>query len=665
MPYIDSGFIDLDYYEGDLSPLPPMVDYIVSINRSFVLDGVDISSNVTEAEVTRSNGKAWTILSCTINNLTIDKSLIRKADKRLIVTIGTDTHSFILYDVDVDYKESSRVIGYTDGCLLEFPFAVKTNKLYSGMANTVIKTLMGTISNSVGTPDFNLNTASLVLDGSPLQAIQKLVNVSGGTMFYEQGTLNIANHFNSKDGSSRLDINNSLLVSKDHSDNFSGSPLVNKVIFNAQNTTSTVSEPLITMIIDEECGNPYFLLNPTPDSISQVTSNLGNKSLTTKTQIYETRLNDSNSFNVGGGIESIVSITHAGNIIDPSGYSFAQGTNNINLVATYTGMVKVVYLTQAIEVYDNFGVFNPDDNAYLFEMQYLNQELIESIRSCETEEDVNTNMSSCSVEMYGSMALDTPVYFDVEGSLDNIAFVSDPSAIPTTQSGYQVYGTFDTSFINGITTETGIVERNFTEQIKDVSENTSIPNAYGFFVRKGLIAKTIFVGSVSISMSSYTSNPEYDILFMTSDRFLSYSAEVTHDINVTRYLIPPVGVNNEVLKVDFYLCENITTFEYPKEDSSSGSSDDASCILPLDLTIDIVRELELTTAMVKNRKVTFDEDEYTIDGSGCIEVLIDTQGKWTIDCDTLRRGSEIYIDSLNAVDSVAEYQNTIPRPPLS
>ena len=90
MAYVKSDYVSPNYTENDNVIIPEPTDNIVSINRSFILDGIDITSYITEAEIIRENGKAYTTLACSTFDYIIAEDLIRNPNKRLTVTIGVD-----------------------------------------------------------------------------------------------------------------------------------------------------------------------------------------------------------------------------------------------------------------------------------------------------------------------------------------------------------------------------------------------------------------------------------------------------------------------------------------------------------------------------------------------------------------------------------------------
>ncbi len=382
MGYYDLGYIATGYFEGDTTTLTPS-DKIVNITRSFMLDGVDITSYVTDAEIIRENHKSYSTLSMSMMGYEIDKTFIRNKDIRLVVTIGTMVYSFILFDVDRDYKGKYEIIAKTQGCLLDYPFSAKINDLFSGSGNQIIAELCSEISHYNTLPDFNFYEGSFTMEGSKLEGVDSLVAVSGGTYYEVNDHLIFAEHLRvNPSATPKFIFTDEILTSKVYSDNYSGSPLVNKVVFNA-NEEDILSEPLITMVTNEDCSRPYFMFNPTPDNIVNIASNLGTMYFSFKEVLVQETFN-ANFLRVNGGIDSVKQITLNGVVVSDTTYQFIQGQNVILFDAVLNGIITVTYITKVIQMYQYNGKFDFETRSNIYNVQYLNQILdVESSKSAD------------------------------------------------------------------------------------------------------------------------------------------------------------------------------------------------------------------------------------------------------------------------------------------
>lgn len=639
MAYFDLGYTEVGYFTGETVTVTPS-DTIVNIARSFILDGVDITSYVTDAEIIRENHKAYSTLSMSMMGYEIDKTFIRNKDIRLVVTIGTMVYSFILFDVDRDYKGKYEIIAKTQGCLLDYPFSPKINDLYSGTGNEIIGVLCAEISHYNTLPDFKFNEGSFTLEGSKLEGVDSLVAVSGGTYYEVNDHLIFAEHLRVNPSvTPKFIFTDEILTSKVYSDNYSGSPLVNKVVFNA-NEEDILSEPLITMVTNEDCSRPYFMFNPTPDNIANITSNLGTMFFSFK-EILVQETFDANFLRVNGGIDSIKQITLNGAVVSDATYQFIQGQNVILFDSILSGIITVTYITKVVQMYQYNGKFDFETRSNIYNIQYLNQILDVSVDVCADVLDMG-GLNNNSIELVGEgMSLDTPTQFDVIGAVNNISFVSNPSAVPTVVNGYYAYGDFDTTFMQGITIETGLsVEKSFSATIENLTANYTDAgvDVFGFYTSNDIEISEAMVGSVVLPLAKYDAGGYY-IYYTNQSRFLNLSVTCTYTAVVDRYTIPAVGASNTVRLIDFYNDNGVTTFEYPE---------DGTCLLPTHRTIDVASLLDTVAHKVAGKTVTYLGTTYTIASNGTFLIYLTTQQKVVIDTGHIKRGTYITVDTTYA-----------------
>ncbi len=645
MPYIKDGFIHDGYYEGDATTITPS-DKILNITYSFVLDGVDITEFVESSDIIRENGKAFTTLSMKLSGYIIDTTYIRNKDIRLVVTIGTSTYSFILYDVDKDFKGDYNIIGKTQGCLLDEPFSTKVNDTIFGSANDIITTLTSNISSYNSLPNFEFNEGSFALEGSPLDGLEQLIAVSGGTMFEINDHLILTPHFYIESDTPRFILNNDVLFSKVLSDNFSGSSLAKEVIFNASEA-DLLSEPLITLVSEENCLRPYFLFNPIPSNISSISSNLGDMVLTFINQTYK-EIIDSNNISVSGGIISITQITLDGVPIDESDYQYVQNYNTILFTSTKKGTITVSYLTKGIKLYERNGIFDISTRSVYYTMQYLTQTLDANVPMC-AEMIESDGLNNFSISLVGSgILMDTPTQFDVIGTVNNVAFVSDPSSVPTVVNGYYAYGNFDTTFMETISIEQDlVVDKTLTSTFENVTDNitNSVEPLFGFFTSPDIEIGETMIGSLVLNLEKDDTNPLYNIYYTTNSTFLGISSTSTYSAIVDRYTIPSVGIGNTVKYIDFYYDNGVSSFSYP--DLTDGTYA-GLCVLPATILLDIASLLDLYPQTVSGGTITYNGVPSLIAPNGKTTIIATTATKIIIDTAHLRKGSFITVDTSNA-----------------
>jgi len=646
MPYIDTGYIAEDYYENDISTITP-TENIIAINTNFVLDGVDIKKYVGDVSITRENKKAFSVLTMKLSGYDIPTTAIRNKDVRLIATIGLTQYSFIIIDADKDHKGNYDILAKTQGCLLDYPFSVSINESFIGNSNDIISELATDVSIYNGLPSFDFNEGSFVLDGSALEGVERLVDVSGGTFFEVDDKLVLTPHLHIETTTPKFILNDGILTSKVVSSNYSGSPLTKKVIFNVSET-DLLSEPLITMVYDEDtCNRPYFLLNPVPYNIANITSNLGDMTLTFFEQTYTEAISD-NTVTVSGGIVNIKQITLDGIPIDEATYEFVTGYNTILFTTPLNGIISVAYLTKAIYVYEKNGLFDFETRSVIYTMEYLTQKLDISINTCADVIDSN-GLNSFSVELVGEKILmDAPTQFDVIGNVTNLAFISNPTALPSIVNSYYAYGSFNTSFMAGISIESGLlVDKTLTATFRNITNN--LPNVntevFGFFTSPDIDISEVLIGSLSIAVIKNSRNPLYNIYYTSNDTFVGQSITATYKAVVDRYTIPTVGASNTVRYIDFYYEDGIASFSYP--DINDGTYAGV-CSLPAVILLDVATLLDMYPQTLTGQTITYMGIPHLILPNGKVTITAHTATKQVIDTGYLRKGSYITIDTTNA-----------------
>ena len=617
-------------------------DKIVNITRTFVLNGVDISAFIGEAELIRENHKAYATLSMSMAGYEIPSEYIRNKDIRLVVTLGSMVYSFILFDVDKNHRGVYEIIAKTQGCLLDYPFSPKINDLYSGTGNENIGVLCAEISYSNTLPDFTFNKGSFTLEGSKLEGIDSLVAVSGGTYYEVDNNLIFVEHLIIDPSvSPKFIFTDEILTSKVYSDNYSGSPLVKKVVFNA-NAEDILSEPLITMVTNEDCSRPYFMLNPTPDNIANITSNLGTSFFSFKEVLVQETF-DANFLRVNGGIHSIKQITLNGVVVLDTTYQFIQGQNVILFDTVLNGIITVTYITQVIQMYQYNGKFDFETHSNIYSVQYLNQILDVSIDVCADFLDIG-GLNNNSIELVGEdISLDTPTQFDVIGTIHNISFVSNPSAIPTVVNTYYAYGEFDTTFMSGITKQVGLsVQKSFSATMENITANYTVAgvDVFGFYTSNDIEISEAMIGSIILPLTKYDAGGYY-MYYTNQSIFLNLKITCTYTAIVDRYTIPAVGASNTVRSIDFYNDNGVQTFEYPEEGNGS-------CLLPTYRTIDVASLLNTTAHNVSGKTIVYAGVTYTIASNGTALVNLTTAEKVIVDTGLIKKGTHITIDTTYA-----------------
>ena len=644
--YYEPSYIEGDYYEFQSTP----DDSLITITKQIVLDNIDITNFVTNLDITKEVGRAFSVLSMTLKGYTLDPTYIRNKDKLLEVTIGTTTTNFIIFDVDIDYKGTITLVGKTIGCLLDTPFSKQYDEVFLGNANELLEEFTVGVPTFIQTPTFDFFDGSFILKGSFLDGVNNLLAVSGGVLVEQYGSLFLEKALTiGVEDEPTFIFNNNVLTNLTHSDNFDGSTLVDAIVFNGSDSDVS-SKPLITMVYNSEsCERPYFLFNPISVNLaSDVISNLGNMSFTNKIVLFEGTLDNASVITVSGGILSIDYVTVGGVILDVSEYTFTDNYSSIVLTSNKTGVVSVSYRTRALSIYEKNGKFDFLNKSINYELTYLTQKLDVEIDMCVKVVD-GDGLNDFSIELVGErITKDTDTQFDVIGDVKSLALVSDKTTVPVTVNGYYAYGAFDTTFMNTISVQSDIsVTKNFSTTIEDVTDNvegTTEP-VYGFFTTVGLEVDEAFVASVAVGFTKDDSNADYYIYYTTNDTLNGRGVKCTYTALVDRWTIPTVGVSNIVKHIDFYSEDNIHTFNYPNVDDGTYAG---ACILPVTQILDVSALLDIKPSSLSGQVLIYDEVNHTINGIGEITINITKAEKIVIDTDFLRKGSSITIDSVNS-----------------
>lgn len=642
MGYVTSGYVTSGYVRESQKP----TENIVSISRSIFLNNIDITSFVTELEIDRQLNRAFTVLTITIQNYQIDSAFLRNKDILIEVNIGENTDNFIIFDIDTDYKNVSKIIGKSRGCLLDEPFSKVYDDVFEGGANDILNELTNEINSNISTPTFEFNEGSFKLQGSKLDGIKKLIAVGGGVFYEANDILHVETALSIRNQEIDLEIIDSILIEKDFSDNFNGSTLVDKVTFNASNN-DLLSEPKITLCYEENsCNRPYFLFNPSPINLDSIISNLGAIHFSIKRQIFSGNIENSNTILVSGGIIEILSITVNGTAL--SGYSFTERLNGIVLDTSYTGLIEVIYTTKVIANYSTNGEFNFVDRVVKYEIEYLTQVLSADVPMC-AEVVTFEGLSSFSIELVDKgITLDTDTQFDIIGNVENLALVSDKLTVPTIVNGYYAYGDFDTEFMDTISIEEDlIVDRNLTTTLENVTENmeNATESRFGFFTTRDIEISNAFVGSIEITLTKDESNSDYYIYYTIDSLFNSRKISCVYSAVVDRWTIPAVGVDNTVQNIDWYSESGIHSFNYPDRLNGTYAG---ICIVPADIELDVSSLLDVDPRYLSGQSIIYDEVTYTINAVGFTSIHVAKAESIAIDTTAFRKGSKITIDSTNS-----------------
>lgn len=646
-PYIEDGYIEDDYYiKPNIADEPYIESGYCEAGYYGDVFYKDITELVTKLEITREVGKAFSVLNLDMSGYDIPKDFIRDLDIRLFVELGETVYKFVLFDVDSDYRLNSKVVGKTQGCLLDIPFSKKYDDIFLGNSNDVLLELTKDIECDIKIPEFDFNEGSFKLNGSKLDGLKRLAGVAGSSVYVFRDTLILDKPLVVTDDFVDFVFNDVILTSKDKTNNYDGSLHIDKVLFNVDDTNLT-TEPLITMTYLDGCTRPKFLLNPTPKSKDEITSNLGTFQLTNFRQLYTGSITNTNSIKVSGGILEIFSVTIGGLIVSNS--NFEVGKNVILLDGVFSGVVEVSYLTRGISLYTTNGKLNFQDKNKYYELIYLNQKLSATIPLCANVVE-SDGLNDFSITLVNEkITLDTPTVFDIIGEVKNLALVSDKlSGVFKIVNGYYAYGNFNTSFMNGITKVSGVeAKRTFTTSFENVSGlvNGVTNNIYGFFTTPDIHISETFVGSTIVPLSKDTTNADYNLYYTTNSSFSGYSTTATYIAIVDRWTIPTVGGSNLVRFIDWYSEDSIYTYKYPDPTNGTYAS---ICKLPAEIELNISDLIDINPVDLAGERVYYDGKPYIINPIGVIKIPVTKAESIDIDTSFLRKGSKITIDSSNS-----------------
>jgi hypothetical protein len=667
MLYYTDGYADRGYVEGDdLAPIEP-IDKIVSIARQFVLDGVDITDHVIRCELIREVDKPFHTASLDIADIVIDSGFIRNPSKRLVITIGSDVYSTIIFDMDKDYRDNVSIISKTEGCLLDFPFSPKSNDTFIGDSNTIIRTFMDKLNLGFVNllPNFEFLKGSFILNGSYLDGLRQLIDVAGGTLFESSGKIVLEKHFRITNGiQPRLILNNEILTSKELSDNYDGSPLVKKIIFNPI-FSDIISEPLITMITDDDdaCKRPKFLFNPAPSKVSAINSNLGDIEFTTITQTYTDTLMDSRIIRVSGAIQSISTFLLDGTPF--TNYTFEVGHNVILFDRVRTGAVSITYTTKAVLFYTKNGTYDTLNKQYNYKVQYLTQLLDASVQKCTADEssggtnnDLRPTETGCRVMVTPEISRDTNIVIEIaEGYLKKMLFIQDSQSSPRDiyglDSRFKALGGFDDGFLRGLREEQGVIKTlTIQSTMQDVTAEVS-PNSstkyYGIIVPKNIVASEIMIGNSVVSCMDYNPTNKSYRIYYTHQSVDGANVVLSYTSRIDRYTIPACGGDNNIKLIDVYTCNTIHTINYPTGgDDKDDPLNVGICTVPADITLNISALLNLKPEDISGKSISDGTASYTIASNGMSVVTISSPTSYKFDTAHLRKGSYITVDANNA-----------------
>ena len=644
--YVDSGYVATGYIEGDTTvPLTPS-DTRVVISRSVDLSGQDLTSNIVSLSVKRTLGLPYNTATLKLRDITISTFKIRNKDYPLTIRIGTDVYKMIIFDVDIGSKNITNIEARGFPSLLGSPLSTASVRNVAGTSNQVINELRGTILTSNNTPDFSFGGGSFSIDGTPLDGIQKILDVSGGEIFEADNVLRLEEKFRLPTiPNKKYIINDSILISKAYSDNTDGSDSVNKIVINRDAGQEVYSVPKITMAILKH-GRPFFFFNPIPASKALINCNLGEFDFDDKIITYEEKLIFSEVALLDGGVKEILTCKLDGEDIN---YSITLGHNAVRFDTNITGVVQIKYKTRAISAYTINGYYDSTAKTRTYKVQYLNQMLDQSIDVPNTgtnNEDItiNANGDVCKVIVDSNITKDQPFSFYVAGTLGKVIF-SDGTSSDTTNAGtpfipIRKIGDFDDTFLNDVTDLVSTIPMTMTVTV----EEANYPNSV-VVLPKGITPTGFKVGSIDIDVP-FANNSGLSKKYYIDRAYAGASLTVAYTVEATKYTVPACGVNNTVKTFDIFACDGVTSGVYPAPNENDTNL--VSCALPQTFTVN-VKDLLGVNAVDAVGKVVTDSDgtSYTVDDFGKIYVTMNTSKKLTIDCSNVQSNREIYIDTSN------------------
>ncbi|MEA1919152.1 MAG: hypothetical protein U9N52_04880 [Campylobacterota bacterium] len=536
--YYESGYIDDYYYDGDVTSPAELINKVVSISKSFVLNGVDITSNINNFEIIKEDGTLSHTLSLNLSNYQINNSYILNKDIFLVVSIGADTYNFIILDAETDYKNNSLLICKTDGCTLDYPFSETTKSSTKINSNDVLNEFIGDIDHFINLGNFEFKNGNFFSDGSTKTAIQKILDVTDGTSYIRNNKILLTNKLKVGTNSSDLDISNSFIFDKKITKISKDSRNINTIKINSS-STNLYSDPSITMVYDNENLKdvPKFLFNPTPRSESEIESNLGDIVLTKNIELYKTYI-DGNSINTSSGILKIFYILVDKVKIDSSLYQFEYGYDLIYFDGSIRGEIEVIYETIVLNSYSSFGSTVSDLTN--FKVKYRGQILDESIKR---------NLSSrVAVPAFYTESKKLIKNYDftfhtVRGSTSKVSLHTknkDASKVEENE-WLDNYGVVNTDFLNALTKTNDVISRTFSVKMINVSLNVPTYNEsslYGFIIfKQNNTIKKFFIGNKEVEFNKHEED--------------SYTVFYTKDLNFSDNII--VNVLSTYLSDRFFI----------------------------------------------------------------------------------------------------------------
>ncbi len=675
--YIAENYVVPDYVDNETTPSYP-TDTRVSIYRKFELavesvwvdgltvswlnetsnewtagyilggDTLDITDYITKASIHREAGLPYATLSLTLLNLKISNSAVKNPLARLTVVLGSDTYSFIIIDMDVDNTTETTLLCKTDGCLLDFPFSLKTTANMIGDSKKVLNTLLAPVDNTILVSNFNFNRGSFILDGTNIEGVQKILDITGGILLYKNNKLVVSKALRVSDESDITTIiDASITTDTEITDDIDGSPLLHRVIINDEDI---YSEPKITMITDEVLeAKPYFLFNPIPSSVSQIKSNLGELLLSNKMLEFTGDV-DSNNISVDGGILSIARVRI--NSEDITNYVYEYGHNVIKFDTIHVGTINVIYTTKSLFMYSIDGSI--DGNLRTYNLTYLNQKLSTSVEIPKKESGKQSasrsvpTKSGSGIKLPSTVMRDEPIEIYIpKDSITNFSFVTDSSA-PLRSSvsipfSIKSYGLMDDTFIKNISINSTEIEETGTAQIEDTEFGLGIVLPVGNYYN-------FMVGIRSIDFHK-RSMQGYDIYYTKDVTSKGASVSFNYKADMDKITVPPIGLYSSIKYLEVHADGQIAVVTYPDPDNEYIEDKAVSYRLPQDVVIDVALRLKIDAFKIAGKIVTSQTlGDHTINSQGKISVKVLTALRHKIDCSSIIRGATIYVDSRNAIE---------------
>lgn len=643
--YVDSGYVATGYIDGDATvPLTPS-DTRVVISRSVTLSGQDLTNNVVSCSVKRTLGSPYNTATLKLRDIIIPTFKIRNKDYQLTIRIGTDVYKMIIFDVDIGAKNITNIEARGLPSILGAPLSTASLRNVAGTSRQVINELRGTIPILDNTPDFSFGGGSFSIDGTPIDGIQKILDVSGGEIYEANNVLILEEKFRISTTGSDYIINDSILISKAYSDNTDGSESVKKIIINRDAGQEVYSVPKITMAILKH-GRPFFFFNPIPASKDLINCNLGEFDFDDKIITYEEKLVFSEVALLDGGVKEVLTCKLNGDDIN---YSITLGHNAVRFDTNVTGVVQIKYKTRAISTYTTNGYYDSTAKTRTYKVQYLNQMLDQSIDVPDTatnDEDItiNNNGDVCKVLVDSNITKDQPFSFYVAGTLSNVIF-SDGSLSNTTNAGVPALpirkiGSFDDTFLDNVTEEDSTIPMTMTVTAEEYSIYYSV-----VVLPRGITPLGFKVGNIDVEVVSYISQG-MNWKFYIDRVYAGASLTISYTVEAKKYTVPACGVDNTVKTFDIFACDGVTSGAYPAPNEDD--TDLVSCSLPQTFTVNIKDLLGVNTVDAVGKVVTdSDGNNYTVDDFGKVYVNMTEAKKLTIDCSNVQSNREIYIDTSN------------------